>query len=238
MSDNIKAIIARMTLEEKAGVTMHGTLRGDGQLGSIGAGTAYDLDASRKAINEANVCFLMAPRHHGAMRNVAGPRVELAPTRTIFNLLGPMSNPALVKRQLVGVFDRRWMIPVATALGQLRLERALREFDGTNADRIVPHLIAARKALAKLSNPWAVEKLAELDELIATSDVISLHCPLFPETKGLMNSERIGKMKKTAFLLNTSRGPLIVEQMDATTVAPPGAKVFNDGHGYLHIELG
>ena len=59
------------------------------------------------------------------MRNVAGPRAELAPSRTIFNLLGPMSNPAQVKRQLVGVFDRRWLKPAAEALGQLGLERAL-----------------------------------------------------------------------------------------------------------------
>lgn len=52
----------------------------------------------------------------------------------------------------------------------------------------------------------------ELDELISTSDVVSLHCPLFPETKDLMNRDRIRMMKKTAFLLNTSRGPLVVEQ--------------------------
>ncbi|MBS0537103.1 MAG: anthranilate phosphoribosyltransferase, partial [Proteobacteria bacterium] len=79
----------------------------------------------REALVEAKVCFLMAPRHHSAMRNVGGARAELAPSRTIFNLLGPMSNPAFVKRQLVGVFDRRWLKPVAEALGQVGLERAL-----------------------------------------------------------------------------------------------------------------
>jgi glycerate dehydrogenase len=51
-----------------------------------------------------------------------------------------------------------------------------------------------------------------LDELIATSDVVSLHCPLFPDTKGLINAERLRRMKPSAFLLNTSRGPLVVEQ--------------------------
>ena len=94
-------------------------------LNALGINLDLPIETLEKALTESNICFLMAPRHHSAMRNVAGPRVELAPSRTIFNLLGPMSNPALVKRQLVGVFDRRWLRPVAEALGQLGLERAL-----------------------------------------------------------------------------------------------------------------
>jgi anthranilate phosphoribosyltransferase len=94
-------------------------------LAALGINLELPVETLEKALAEANVCFLMAPRHHSAMRNVAGPRVELAPSRTIFNLLGPMSNPALVRRQLVGVFDRRWLRPVAEALGRLGLERAL-----------------------------------------------------------------------------------------------------------------
>ena len=94
-------------------------------LGALGINLDLPIETLEKALLMAGVCFLMAPRHHSAMRNVAGPRVELAPSRTIFNLLGPMSNPALVKRQLVGVFDRRWVRPVAEALGRLGLERAL-----------------------------------------------------------------------------------------------------------------
>jgi anthranilate phosphoribosyltransferase len=94
-------------------------------LSALGIGLELPIETLEQALIEAKVCFLMAPRHHSAMRNVAGPRVELAPSRTIFNLLGPMSNPALVRRQLVGVFDRRWLRPVAEALGQLGLDRAL-----------------------------------------------------------------------------------------------------------------
>jgi len=94
-------------------------------LGALGINLELPIETLENALQTAGVCFLMAPRHHSAMRNVAGPRVELAPSRTIFNLLGPMSNPALVKRQLVGVFDRRWLRPVAEALGRLGLERAL-----------------------------------------------------------------------------------------------------------------
>jgi anthranilate phosphoribosyltransferase/anthranilate synthase/phosphoribosyltransferase len=67
--------------------------------------------------------FLFAPRHHPSMRHAAGPRVELG-TRTIFNLLGPLSNPGRVTRQLTGVFDPAWARPMAETLGRLGSEAA------------------------------------------------------------------------------------------------------------------
>ncbi len=55
-------------------------------------------------------------------------------------------------------------------------------------------------------------KYADLDELLAGSDVISLHCPLFPETEGIINKDTIAKMKDGVMIINTARGPLIVEE--------------------------
>jgi anthranilate phosphoribosyltransferase len=74
-------------------------------------------------LRAANCAFLFAPRHHPSMRHAAGPRVELG-TRTIFNLLGPLANPAGVRRQLIGVFDPKWAQPMAETLGRLGSESA------------------------------------------------------------------------------------------------------------------
>ncbi|MDP7642304.1 MAG: anthranilate phosphoribosyltransferase, partial [Alphaproteobacteria bacterium] len=71
-----------------------------------------------RCIAEAGIGFLMAPRHHGAMRHVAGPRIELG-TRTVFNLLGPLSNPAGATRQLIGIFAEAWIEPLAEVLRAL-----------------------------------------------------------------------------------------------------------------------
>jgi anthranilate phosphoribosyltransferase len=92
-------------------------------LQALGVDIEAPVPVIEEAIATAGIGFLMAPRHHGAMRHVAGPRLELG-TRTIFNLLGPLANPAGVRRQLVGVFAARWVEPLARVLGRLGAERA------------------------------------------------------------------------------------------------------------------
>jgi anthranilate phosphoribosyltransferase len=76
-----------------------------------------------RCIHETGLGFMFAPAHHPAMKHVGPTRVELG-TRTIFNLLGPLSNPAGVKRQLVGVFLPEWILPVAETLKALGAEHA------------------------------------------------------------------------------------------------------------------
>jgi anthranilate phosphoribosyltransferase len=86
-------------------------------------GVRIDLSPAQvsRCIREAGIGFMFAPAHHPAMKNVGATRVELG-TRTIFNLLGPLSNPAGVKRQMVGVFSRQWIEPLAEALKNLGSE--------------------------------------------------------------------------------------------------------------------
>ncbi|MGZ8409468.1 MAG: anthranilate phosphoribosyltransferase [Hyphomicrobium sp.] len=92
-------------------------------LAALGVNIDAEIDVLERSLSEAGIAFLMAPRHHSAMRHVAGPRVELG-IRTIFNLLGPLSNPAGVLRQFSGAFAREWIVPMAEVLGNLGSERA------------------------------------------------------------------------------------------------------------------
>jgi anthranilate phosphoribosyltransferase len=92
-------------------------------LTELGVNLAAGLQQQRRALDEANICFLFAPAHHGAMRHVLPVRQDLG-FRTIFNLLGPLSNPAGAQRQVLGVYDSRWVEPLARVLGALGSTRA------------------------------------------------------------------------------------------------------------------
>ena len=92
-------------------------------LTALGVNVDVPLDRLPAVLRDAGCAFLFAPRHHAALRHAAGPRVELG-TRTIFNLLGPLANPAGVRRQLTGVYDPKWLRPMAETLGELGTERA------------------------------------------------------------------------------------------------------------------
>src|SRR6476661_217283 len=90
-------------------------------LGAVGVKIELRPDEITRCIYEAGIGFMFAPAHHPATKNVAPTRVELG-TRTIFNLLGPLSNPAGVKRQMIGVFSQQWLEPIAHVLNNLGSE--------------------------------------------------------------------------------------------------------------------
>ncbi|MFC1672807.1 anthranilate phosphoribosyltransferase [Pseudomonadota bacterium] len=92
-------------------------------LSALGVNLECDFELVKRSIWEAKIGFLLATRHHAAMKYVMPARVEMG-VRTIFNLLGPLSNPAGVKRQLTGAFSRDWIAPMAQTLGNLGTEMA------------------------------------------------------------------------------------------------------------------
>lgn len=104
-------------------------------LAELGVDVECDFSLTRKALWEAGMCFMFAQRHHGAMRHVAGARVEIG-ARTIFNMLGPLSNPAGVDKHLVGVFSKEWVEPLARVLGNLGSRRAWVVHGGDGLDEI------------------------------------------------------------------------------------------------------
>lgn len=100
-------------------------------------GIKIDVAANRmrKALDASNICFLHAPIYHAAMKNVSAIRAELG-FRTIFNLIGPLTNPARVRRQVIGVFDKNWCDPMARILQTLGSEHVWVVHGGDGMDEI------------------------------------------------------------------------------------------------------
>ena len=128
-SYNISTAVALVAAACGAYVAKHGNRALSSKSGSsevlesLGVKLALSPDALEQCINDVGIGFLFAPNHHAAMRHVGPTRQELG-FRTIFNLLGPLSNPAGANRQLLGVFAKEWVEPLAHVLKKLGSERA------------------------------------------------------------------------------------------------------------------
>ena len=136
---NISTATAFVVAGAGVPVAKHGNRNLSSKSGAADALTALGMDvmkgpdAAETALERAGITFLMAPMHHPAMKHIGPTRVELG-TRTVFNLLGPLTNPAGVKRQLTGAFSRAWIRPMAEVLRALGSETAwlVHGSDGTD----------------------------------------------------------------------------------------------------------
>ena len=104
-------------------------------LTEMGVNVMVEAAVAERALADCGICFMMAPMHHSAMRHVGPARVELG-TRTLFNLLGPLTNPAGVRRQLTGAFAPEFLRPMAETLAALGTEAAWLVHGGDGTDEV------------------------------------------------------------------------------------------------------
>lgn len=121
---NISTAAAIVAAACGAKVAKHGNRAASSKSGSadvlatLGVNIDADISLLEKSLKQINLCFMMAQRHHSAVRHVMPTRVEMG-TRTIFNLLGPLANPAKTRQQVIGVFGKEWVEPIAHVLNRL-----------------------------------------------------------------------------------------------------------------------
>jgi len=156
---NISTAAALIVAGAGVPVAKHGNRALSSQSGASDALTALgvNLDAGVEAIEkslvEAGIGYMAAPNHHSAMRHVMPIRMEMG-VRTIFNLLGPLTNPAGVKRQLSGAFSAEWIRPMAETLGALGTEKAWLVHGGDGTDELA---ISAPSQVCALENGVVTE---------------------------------------------------------------------------------
>ncbi len=152
---------------------------GSDVLAALGVPPLLDAEALERQLARRNLAFFSAPAHHPALRHAAGVRAELG-TRTLFNLLGPLCNPASVSMQLIGVFDAAWLQPVVETLHRLGSERvwAVHGEDRLGALHREDRLGGARQGLDELT-------LAGPSRVVALEAGRLHHFTLTPEMAGL-----------------------------------------------------
>lgn len=216
-------------------------------LTELGVNIAAPQDQQLKALDEAGICFMFAQAHHGSMRHVSPIRAELG-FRTIFNLLGPMTNPAGAKRQLMGVFDSKWVEPLARVLGALGAERAwivhgqgMDEITTTGETqvaewrdgqvrlfRITPEAVGLKRAaLADLTGGSPAENAAALTALLAGAKGAYRDVVLINAAAAFLVSEKVETLKEgvtlAAQVIDDGRAARALARLIEITRAPEPA---------------
>ena len=158
---NISTATALVVAGAGVPVAKHGNRNLSSKSGAADALTALGLnvmvgvDVVQRCLSQAGIGFMMAPMHHPAMRHVGPVRAELG-TRTIFNILGPLTNPAFVKRQLTGAFSADLLRPMAETLRELGSTRAWLVHGGDGTDEIA---ISAPSHVVSLEEDGTIREL-------------------------------------------------------------------------------
>ena len=179
-------------------------------LEQLGVRIGIPADAVARGVQELGIGFMFAPAHHGAMRHAVGVRRELG-LRTLFNILGPLTNPAGAKRLLVGVFTARLCRPMAEVLGRLGAERVMVVYAEDGLDEIS---LATRTHVAELRDGEVHEYMLSPEDLgITSQSLIGLEVASAAASAELIR-DALGKRRgpqaaKAADMIALNAGPAI-----------------------------
>ncbi len=177
-------------------------------LEQAGVNLSIPPEAVARAIEEVGVGFMFAQAHHGAMKHAIGPRKELG-MRSIFNMLGPMTNPAGVKRQVLGVFDRSLCRPLAEVLGRLGSEHVMVVCAEDGLDEIS---VSSNTIVAELKDGAVKEYTIDpSDYSLAYSDLSGLSVNSAEESLSLINNvfSRVDGSEKARDIITINAGAAI-----------------------------
>lgn len=210
---NVSTASAFVVSAAGAKVAKHGNRSVSSSTGSADVLEAAGINLSltpeqvAQCIQQVGIGFMFAPAHHSAMKHTIGPRTELS-QRTIFNMLGPMTNPAGVKSQVIGVFNEALCQPIANVLQRLGSERVLVVHAQDGLDEIS---LATPTHVAELKNGHVVEYKITPEEMgVASQSLIGLTVNSASESLALINDalslQKTTEGKKAADMLALNAG--------------------------------
>jgi anthranilate phosphoribosyltransferase len=230
---NVSTASAFVAAAAGARVAKHGNRAASSKSGSADllekAGAAIMLSPEQVArcIDTVGVGFLFALAHHSAMKHAIGPRKEMI-VRTVFNMLGPLTNPAGAKRQLLGVYDRALVRPIAEVLGELGSEHVMVVHSSDGLDEIS---IAADTAVAELKEGSVTDYvISPTDFGMKVSDLEPLKVTDSEESLKLVRSALDGSMESASDIVALNAGAAIYVAGQALSLAA-GVEMAKDAIG-------